>query len=404
MEKIIANTATKISLNDRFTIISKAKPTGQVAATRKLKANQKRIGAGSTGAGSLRNRRLVENLEKRLKFQAALKIKNKSIRGGRIQRKNTVRQLANRLKRNARQGGGIKKRLSMNADLVQNQARGRRQRSGSVSSVHSRLGVRGIGGRRNSNANVNTPRQGRRLKRSNSVSNLKRSASNGNLARSQSRSNLQRTNSNMNLNGNNRQQRNRSRSRNRMNQNNQNNGQVRRRLNRNFAGGNLKRSNSQKNLATKARFGINRNANPINMRRNRRKINGGQSIGRSKVRGNQQQQQQQRQQNKNQNGNVGGRGRSKTRGGPANNQQQRRGRSRTRRTDNAKPQQTKEQLDRELDLYMAKSKNSAQSELDQYMNSDANEIQLLATTHLNSINYNDERNNKATFNLTYCFI
>uniref|UniRef100_A0A336MVT7 CSON007872 protein n=1 Tax=Culicoides sonorensis TaxID=179676 RepID=A0A336MVT7_CULSO len=126
--------------------------------------------------------------------------------------------------------------------------------------------------------------------------------------------------------------------------------------------------------------------------------------GRSKVRGNQQQQQQQRQQNKNQNGNVGGRGRSKTRGGPANNQQQRRGRSRTRRTDNAKPQQTKEQLDRELDLYMAKSKNSAQSELDQYMNSDANEIQLLATTHLNSINYNDERNNKATFNLTYCFI
>uniref|UniRef100_A0A336LCZ7 CSON008959 protein n=1 Tax=Culicoides sonorensis TaxID=179676 RepID=A0A336LCZ7_CULSO len=280
MEKIIANTATKISLNDRFTIISKAKPTGQVAATRKLKANQKRIGAASTGAGSLRNRRLVENLEKRLKFQAALKIKNKSIRGGRIQRKNTVRQLANRLKRNARQGGGIKKRLSMNADLVQNQARGRRQRSGSVSSVHSRLGVRGgIGARRNSNANVNTPRQGRRLKRSNSVSNLKRSASNGNLARSQSRSNLQRTNSNMNLNGNNRQQRNRSRSRNRLNQNNQNNGQVRRRLNRNFAGGNLKRSNSQKNLATKARFGINRNANPINMRRNRRKINGGQSIG-----------------------------------------------------------------------------------------------------------------------------
>lgn len=203
----------------------------------------------------------------------------KSIRGGgRIQRKTgAVRQLANRLKRNA---GGIKKRLTMTADQVQQMQGGRRRRSASVSSVHSRLGV-SRGPRRNSNARLNMnnnnnntgPR--RRLKRSNSVSNLKRSASNGNLARSQSRSNLQRVNSNTNLN----RQRNRSRSRNRLNNVTNNNGQQPRRLNRNFKGANLRRVNSKGNLATKARLGINRNNNAINMRRNRRRANAGQSIG-----------------------------------------------------------------------------------------------------------------------------
>lgn len=202
----------------------------------------------------------------------------KSIRGGRVQRKTAVRQLANRsnrLKRNA--GGNIKKRLTMAADQIQMQG-GRRRRSASVSSVHSRLGV-SRGPRRNSNFklnNINNTGPRRRLQRSNSISNLKRSASNGNLARSQSRSNLQRTNSNTNLNAGNRQ-RNRSRSRNRLNVSN---GKPnRRRLNRNFQGTNLRRSNSKGNLATAARFGINRNNNPINARRNRRRANAGQSIG-----------------------------------------------------------------------------------------------------------------------------
>lgn len=75
MEKIIANTATKISLNDRFTIFSKAKPSTE--PTRKQKLAPKRSNA-NTGAGSLRNRRLVENLEKKLKVRAALKLKNVS--------------------------------------------------------------------------------------------------------------------------------------------------------------------------------------------------------------------------------------------------------------------------------------------------------------------------------------
>lgn len=74
MEKIIANTATKISLNERFTLFSKAKPANE-PAVRKMKVNQRRTNA-NTGAGSLRNRRLVENLEKKLKLRAALKLKN----------------------------------------------------------------------------------------------------------------------------------------------------------------------------------------------------------------------------------------------------------------------------------------------------------------------------------------
>lgn len=73
MDKVIANTSTRISLNDRFTMMSKAK--SQSPNKMNARANNKRI-ASRNGAGSIRNRRLVEDLEKRLKLRAALKIKN----------------------------------------------------------------------------------------------------------------------------------------------------------------------------------------------------------------------------------------------------------------------------------------------------------------------------------------
>lgn len=74
MEKIIANTATKISLNDRFTSFSKAKPASE---PRKVRGVPKRSGANN-GAGTLKSRRLVENFERKLKFRAALQLKNVS--------------------------------------------------------------------------------------------------------------------------------------------------------------------------------------------------------------------------------------------------------------------------------------------------------------------------------------
>lgn len=74
MDKIIANTATKISLNDRFTIFSKTK---SAPGPRKVKAAPKRSSA-NTGEGTLKSRRLVENFEQKLKFRAALKLKNVS--------------------------------------------------------------------------------------------------------------------------------------------------------------------------------------------------------------------------------------------------------------------------------------------------------------------------------------
>lgn len=191
---------------------------------------------------------------------------------GRIQRLRARRQLNNRVKRIGARG------MTMTADMVQRQTR--RERSASVSSVHSRLGVR-----RNSNAGNNPRRlkrsnsRGRSLTRANSQQNLSRSNSQRNLSRANSQRNLSRANSQRNLSRANSQRnlsqnglrransvsnlKKRSNSRQRFN----NVGQ-RRRIFQNS----LKRSNSRLNV--QARLGINKQMNPINARRNNRRAIG----------------------------------------------------------------------------------------------------------------------------------
>ncbi|XP_055602611.1 serine/arginine-rich splicing factor 6 [Uranotaenia lowii] len=399
ISKIHFNSSTGLSLNDRFTYISKVAPPeksvggggGGGSSYMRKRSNSVdsygggRIAPGTGSRGSLANRQLVSQLDRRhVSQRTPLALRNRNIRSGR-QRLNRNFAARNQLRRaagNTLNLSGGSRRLqrsnslsdiaTMNADYVERQSL---RRSNSQLSIASRLGR----GRSRS--------RGRPMQRSNSSMNLDRGRSRGRSrsrsrtrmpparmppARSRSRGNLSRVGSrgsglnNLNGNGNGR-----SRSR----------GRIpltgRRPASRAGAGRGNMRSGS-----VNGRLGLNRTNRPLPngaragrggriIKRGPRRgaLVGGQGgpsgrgrPGRALQRG-----------GPNAGGAATRRGRSRTRGRAASQNRarsgQRRGRnvSRGRRASAPNPK-SKEDLDKELDQYMANTKSSLDKEMDEYMN------------------------------------
>lgn len=94
MDKLIAPNATRILLNDRFTMLGNRKSRSRSrshSVGRSASRNRSWQSNPDTGIGSFKNRKLVENLERKLKLRAALRLKKRSIQRGSI-RKNRITQ------------------------------------------------------------------------------------------------------------------------------------------------------------------------------------------------------------------------------------------------------------------------------------------------------------------------
>lgn len=221
INKIHFNGSTGVSLNDRFTIMSKMSPQ------EKANSGRERNGVGG-GGGILRkrsnsmdsyasrnsyaNRQLVNQLDRRHLGQsqaAALRLRNKTIRSGRQRLNRTSLASRTQLRRVAGTtlslaGGSRRLQRSnsfsdiatMNADFVERQSL---RRSNSQLSIASRLGNAGRSRgaprrplqRTNSSASLSgarSPYRGRSRSRSRSRARLPRSQSRGNLSRTRSRS------------------------------------------------------------------------------------------------------------------------------------------------------------------------------------------------------------------------
>lgn len=222
IDKIHVNFSTKISLNDRFTVMQsvgpKVPPIRKISRRRTQSASLDSGGGGSGGGGgpqtaSLANRKLLEQLEKKHKIQAALKLKRRSLKANlptrqRLQnriglKKGTINAI--RLAPNGKltRSNSLSNIATMKADLIEPTLR----RSNSTSNIAARLGAR-RGSTAKGGAQISPNSTRRRLKRnslpiarSSSRQRLSRSNSVGNLKRSNSRSNLRRGNSKTDLNG-----------------------------------------------------------------------------------------------------------------------------------------------------------------------------------------------------------
>lgn len=80
INKIHVNSSTKLSLNDRFTFIQTAAPRPAGIPSRRNRSrsqSQSRVANNTrvNGKSSMRNRRLLDQLEQKHKMQAALRIK-----------------------------------------------------------------------------------------------------------------------------------------------------------------------------------------------------------------------------------------------------------------------------------------------------------------------------------------
>lgn len=157
--KILLNQSTKVSLNDRFSQLSKVRRTSSapVKQQQTVKMNKLRVGSGGSSnnnhtntarsnllqkTATARNRRLALQMANRPSVQAALKLKKKSIN----QRlgKTRAQALVNRGRPN-NAGGGIAARLSG----LKRGANGKgllRQRVGRGGGIRRRLGGAATGG------------------------------------------------------------------------------------------------------------------------------------------------------------------------------------------------------------------------------------------------------------------
>lgn len=79
INKIHVNSSTKLSLNDRFTFMQTAGPKPQSAPTRRIRSRSQSASRPANnranGKASIRNRRLLEQLDQKHKMRAALRIK-----------------------------------------------------------------------------------------------------------------------------------------------------------------------------------------------------------------------------------------------------------------------------------------------------------------------------------------
>lgn len=409
VNKIHFNSSTGVSLNDRFTIMSKVSPGLDKAGAALGRAEGHGQGVPSglrkrsnsvdsiPSRGSLANRAFVSQLDRRHMGgqHSQLRLRNRNIRSGRqkLNRNNISsrvqlrRAAGNTLtlvggSRRMQRSNSLSDIATMNADFYERHTP--LTRSNSQASLAARLGTNRIGRSRSRGG----PR-GRSLQR--------------NQSRNRSRSNSGIRNGGNGL-GQGRPSRSRSRGGGNLGNNNGNNG-VRARsrsaagygVNGRGRGGGrpMQRRNSYKPLSVSrsasvnGRLGNNRTSRPISGgggfrggRIGKRGMRRGGVYGGGGMGG--------------RNGNNGGRpGRTlqRGRGGPrgagaAANGGIRRGRSRSRgrapsqtrgrsaqRGRNASrgrypaaPQKSKEQLDKELDTYMANTKSSLDKEMDEYMN------------------------------------
>ncbi|XP_019548985.3 chromatin target of PRMT1 protein [Aedes albopictus] len=411
INKIHFNGSTGVSLNDRFTIMSKMSPLDKPAAGRERNNGgilRKRSNSVDSFASrnSYANRQLVNQLDRRHLGQsqaAALRLRNKTIRSGRQRLNRTSLASRTQLRRaagNTLSLAGGSRRLqrsnsfsdiaTMNADFVERQSL---RRSNSQLSIASRLGNAGRsrGGprrplqRTNSSANLSarqSPYRGRSRSRSRSRARLPRSRSRGNLPRARSRSaGLNGFGNGFNNNNNN------NNIESRLGRAGATGGRIRGRSNvrrgRGRAPAALSRSASRTNLrsgSVNGRLGGNRTNRPLGTRGGRGRVakrgqrrgpagtgqngtgGGGGRPGRTLQR---------RGGAATQGAGPGRRGRSRSRGRAAS---QNRGRSAQRGRNASKgrrasaPAMSKEQLDNELDQYMANTKSSLDREMDEYMN------------------------------------
>lgn len=84
MDKLIAPNATRVLLNERFTILgNKNRVVKRIQIRKNSTRRNSRLWDSqyATGSGSERNQKLVVNLERKLKLQAALRLKKRSIQG-----------------------------------------------------------------------------------------------------------------------------------------------------------------------------------------------------------------------------------------------------------------------------------------------------------------------------------
>lgn len=402
ISKIHFNSSTGVSLNDRFTVISKLSPLDKVAAL-----GRERNGVGGGGIlrkrsnsvdsyasrGSYANRQLVNQLDRRHVGQpqnSSLRLRNKSIRSGRQRLNRTSLASRTQLRRaagNTLSLAGGSRRLqrsnsfsdiaTMNADVFERQSL---RRSNSQLSIASRLGTAGRSRgaprrplqRTNSSSNlVGRPQsRGRSRSRSRSRTRLPRSQSRGNLTRARSRS--------AGLNGAGRNYNIESRL-------GRPGGRIRGRTNIRRGGrgrvpATLARSTSRTNIrsgSVNGRLGANRSNRPLSTRGGRGRVakrgqrrgaggyaQNGTGPGRSG-------RTLQRRGGGAQSAGTSRRGRSRSRGRAVS---QNRGRSAQRGRNASKgrrasaPSMSKEQLDSELDQYMANTKSSLDREMDEYMN------------------------------------
>ncbi|XP_037026521.1 putative uncharacterized protein DDB_G0286901 [Bradysia coprophila] len=197
--------STRISLNDRFTIIQTVQPNAAAASPRRRRSQSANSRIRSSPKSSLQNRRLLEQLDQKHMMRTALRLKKKSLRSNLPLRQRLNTQMKNRIMKrgltattlSVGPGGRLKRANSlrnigtMQADLV---GGGNLRRSNSALNLAGRLGVRGQAG---------GPNTRRRLIRNNVATQRSRSRSRSrtrpNLIRSNSQTNLRRSNSKQSL-------------------------------------------------------------------------------------------------------------------------------------------------------------------------------------------------------------
>ncbi|XP_055377560.1 uncharacterized protein DDB_G0287625 [Condylostylus longicornis] len=232
VNRIHVNNSTGLSLNARFTAMQSLGSTTQQKQKKRSRSASRFLLSEN---GSVANRKFLQQLEKKHKMETALKLKRRSLKAG-IQRGGRSKNVSALALRLAPNGKIIKARslanvATMKADLVQPVAP--LQRSNSGLNLGGRVGLpRRINRRRSSQIGI-SPQGGRRmrLRRNNNIPNNSinqvrgRSRSRSrNRQRSNSISNLTRRNIAMNITQQQNQQqqrraRSRSRSRGRLNTN-----------------------------------------------------------------------------------------------------------------------------------------------------------------------------------------
>ncbi|KAG5679665.1 hypothetical protein PVAND_009220 [Polypedilum vanderplanki] len=370
------NTTTAITLNDRFSMIKKDPSQNSVNSkngrARSRSRNRNRRSASQL-RGSRKSQQLLKQMERQHKMRMALKLKNKSIVASRGRVQGQIRRNQNRLagvirktltpqmlKRSNSQTRFIPlndapSRINRGRSRSRSRSRNRMQNTGSI---QDRLGVRKGPSRMRQSIQNRGGQQQQQQQRGRSRSRNRLNRNNFKQQQPQNNAIRRRSNSVNARLGNNGPARNRSR-----NNLKQNSVQLRRSNSINARLGNVKgraasRNRNNRNQLNRPMTGriIKRKANQQNRKIGVRKANAivGNAAARNVKklqRGNNQQ----------------ARGRARTRGQRQNNQgqqqQQRRGRSRTRRANQpnrggqggGKQKISKEQLDKQLDEYMAKA-------------------------------------------------